>query len=340
MFYFEIAVLVLMSGMFSGLTLGVLGLNTTDLEVESRMGNKYAKKILPIRQKTNLVLCTFIIGNVAVNAGISIILGNVASGLVAMLTATILITLFGEILPQATFNRYALKISAFLSPLIKLLIFILYPVAKPLSLFLDLVLGEEGPILYSKKKLATLISLHEDSKLSDIDRDEEKILHGGLTFSNKKVHEVMTLLKDAFCLKKGLLLSPALIVEIKKSGYSRTPIWGKGDNKIAGILYVKDLIDIDPNVHLPIEKITTRKHLTYVQEDDCLDTILNKYLEYKSHLFFVKNKRGKITGLVTLEDVIEEILKTEIVDETDPVKKEYIEHKKLNKRTKNKRINK
>ena len=105
-------VLVLLSGLFSGLTLGLLSLDTQSLARRAKRGDKAAEVIYPVREKGNLLLTTLLLGNVAVNTTLSIFLGSIASGLVAGITATALIVVFGEIIPQAVISRYALWFGA------------------------------------------------------------------------------------------------------------------------------------------------------------------------------------------------------------------------------------
>ncbi len=155
--YFIVIILVLFSGLFSGLTLGFFSLNKDDLQRKSDLGDAKAKKIYEVRRKGNLLLTTLLVGNVAVNATLSIFLGSIASGFVAGLTATGLIVIFGEIVPQASFSRYALVLGAKFAWIVKVFIFILLPVCWPIAWILDKMLGEEMPNVYSKRELIKLI---------------------------------------------------------------------------------------------------------------------------------------------------------------------------------------
>ena len=106
--YFIVFGLVVLSGLFSGLTLGMFSLNITDLETKIELGDKRAKSIYSVRKNSFLLLCTLLLGNTAVNAALSIYLGSIASGLIAGFVATGLIVILGEILPQATFSKHAM----------------------------------------------------------------------------------------------------------------------------------------------------------------------------------------------------------------------------------------
>ena len=131
--YLIVTVLVLLSGAFSGLTLGFFSLNLTSLERKMNLGDRQAAKVYPIRKRGNLLLCTLLLGNVAVNSALSIFLGEIATGLVAGIIATSLIVVFGEIIPQAVFSRFALKLGANTVWLVRTFIFLMFPIAYPLS---------------------------------------------------------------------------------------------------------------------------------------------------------------------------------------------------------------
>ena len=116
-------ILIFFSALFSGLTLGLLSLDPTELLLEKKIGNKQAAKILPIRQKGNFLLSTLILGNVAVNATIPLYLDSFTSGIIAGVISIFLITLFGEILPQAICAKHGLVIGAYTFWIIKIFMF-------------------------------------------------------------------------------------------------------------------------------------------------------------------------------------------------------------------------
>ena len=123
-----VLILILLSGLFSGLTLGLLGLNKSELERKIKLGDKKAKRVYNIRKNGNLLLCTLLLGNVAVNSALAIFLGSITNGILAGVMATGLIVIFGEILPQATISRYALTVGYHSFWMVKFFIFLLYPV--------------------------------------------------------------------------------------------------------------------------------------------------------------------------------------------------------------------
>jgi len=192
MTYLIIVFLIILSGIFSGLTIGFFSLNKSDLKRKAKLNNDIAKKVYAIRKNGNLLLSTLLIGNVAVNSALSIFLGSITSGLLAGILATSLIVIFGEIIPQASFSRNAMFWGYKFSFFVRIVILILYPITFVIAKSLDKILGAELPTIYSKKELIKIIEEHEDSPQSDLDADEEKILKGALTFSDKVAEDIMT----------------------------------------------------------------------------------------------------------------------------------------------------
>ncbi len=312
--YFIVVILLLFSGLFSGLTLSLMSLSNDELRRRVELGDEKAKKIYSVRKDGNLLLCTLIIGNVAVNSALSIFLGSITNGFLAGILATSLIVIFGEITPQAVFSRYAFKVSAYFIPLVRFFILIFYPLSKPISWVLDKILGEEMPNVYSKKELEKIVEFHEDNPASAVDADEERIIKGALNFSDKKVADVMTPESVVFRLDYDQILDKDLIKKIKEKAFTRIPVYRGEKDNIVGILYTKDLLDICHKVK--VGKIT-RKKVIFIPAEENLDQALNEFIANRIHLMVVLNEFGNFEGVVTLEDILEEIIKLEIVDEYD-----------------------
>lgn len=154
--FVSIVALVGLSAIFSGLTLGLLSLDKLGLEVtigagerdgasdEERANAAAAARILPVRANGNELLSTLVLGNTSVNSLLSILLADLTSGLVGFLVSTAVIVTFGEIIPQALCSRHALAIGSRLAPLIKVLLVVFYPAAKPVSIALNYTLGADS----------------------------------------------------------------------------------------------------------------------------------------------------------------------------------------------------
>ena len=316
MSYFIIIILVAFSSLFSGLTIGFFSLNRDDLKRRASLGDKKAQKIYSVRKRGYLLLCTLLIGNVAVNSVLSIFLGSLTTGVAAWITSTSLIVLFGEIIPQAIFARYALNLGARLVWVVKIFIFIFYPICWPLSWTLFYILGKEPGKIYSKQELVKIIEDHEDLGLSGIDADEEKIVRGALSFSEKQVKEIMTPIDKTQIINGADILNFDLLKKINQLGHSRFPVYAKNKKNIIGILYAKDIVG-NINKNQSTVKEIMRLGIVTVSEDTRLDDLLNSFKKSRRHLYLVTNKDKEVRGIVTIEDVLEEIIGDEIIDEYD-----------------------
>lgn len=309
--------LVILSGLFSGLTLGLLSLDLQSLQRRAKHGDANAATIYPVRKKGNLLLSTLLLGNVAVNTTLSIFLGSIASGVVAGLIATALIVVFGEIIPQAVISRYALWFGAKTIWFTKIVLVLFFPIAFPIAKLLDLFLGNELPTVYSNKELMDIISEHEDSEHSTIDEDEERIVHGALQFSHLSVEEVMTPKDEVIMCEASQQLTDEFYEQVQEDGHSRLPVYKNSKDNIIGLLYVKDLIVEEKNVTVIETEEAFDKSFLKVGRKDLLDTVLGKMLKSRQHLAVVRDVDKNFAGIITLEDIIEEIIQQEIEDEDD-----------------------
>ena len=167
-----IAFCISQSAMFSGLNLALLGISRMRLEVESSAGNRHAIKIMRLRKDSNFLLTTILWGNVGINVLLTLLAESVLAGVAAFFFSTFLITFMGEIAPQAYFSRHALKMGGLLAPVLRLYQFILFPMAKPSAMLLDLWLGKEAIQYYAESDLRTVIKKHIAASNTDIDRLE------------------------------------------------------------------------------------------------------------------------------------------------------------------------
>lgn len=310
-----IGFLVIMSALFSGLTLGLMSLDIFDLKRKMDLGDIDAKRVYKIRRKGNLLLSTLLLGNIAVTSTISILLESIAGGLWAGIITTGVIFVFGEVLPQAYVSRVAIKFGSITAPITEIFIFVFYPICGPVAYILDKLLGSELPTIYTKHEIAKLVAEHEDHPDSTIDADEERIIHGALQFSDEKVSNIMTPIDKVVMVRENDEVGEDLLDKMKGSGRSRFPVLDT-NSQVIGILYAKDLVGEIFNNTKKVSDLA-RKKVIIAKENDKLDNALNRFLTTRMHIFIVKNQKGIITGIITIEDIIEEILKREIIDESE-----------------------
>lgn len=312
--------LVLFSGMFSGLTIGLSSLSKDELRIIEAKNNeesKMATKVLSVLDDYNLLLVTLLLGNTVVNSILTDLAGKVVgTGAFAIMTATTLILLFGEITPAAVLTKHALKVGSKTVPLIRLLIFLFYPVGKPVSWVLNKFLGKNLPNLYTKNDFKYIIHQHEHSEDSDIDEQDSRILKGVLSMSNLIVAKKMTKKNNIFSLEYDTLIDNGILDKIRIEAYTRIPV--TKDNVVIGIINSKTLIGLDKeleNKKTALDIMRADKYLTFNAMDK-LDDVLEDMIQNKIHIGVVMHKNVWV-GLISMEDIIETMFQKEIFDESD-----------------------
>ncbi|XP_013774869.1 LOW QUALITY PROTEIN: metal transporter CNNM4-like [Limulus polyphemus] len=326
-----IIVLLVLSGLFSGLNLGLMALDKTELKVIESVGSskekKYARSISPLRSRGNYLLCSLLLGNVLVNSSLTILLDSISSGLIAVIGSTISIVVFGEIIPQAICSRHGLAVGARTVLLTKFFMLVTFPLSFPISKILDWILGEEIGNVYDREKLIEYIKV--TMAYNKLENEEVNIISGALELKKKTASQVMTKIEDVFMIPNDSILDFETMSAILKKGYTRIPVYDGVRNNIVSLLFTKDLAFVDPEDNTPVRTLCEfyNHPINYVFEDETLDVLLEEFKKGRSHMAFVRyiNTEGEgdpfyeIVGVVTLEDVIEEIIQSEIVDETDTV---------------------
>lgn len=160
------------SAIFSGLNLAFFSVSRLRLEIQAANGDQAAARVMVLRRDSNFLLTTILWGNVGINVLLTLLSNSVMAGVVAFVFSTFVITLGGEIAPQAYFSRHALRMAGALAPLIRFYQLLLYPLAKPSALLLDLWLGRESMQYFRERELRHLIHKHIDAADTDVDAVE------------------------------------------------------------------------------------------------------------------------------------------------------------------------
>ncbi|GLT44245.1 hypothetical protein SLA2020_181540 [Shorea laevis] len=290
--------LVLFAGLMSGLTLGLMSMSLVDLEVLAKSGTpsdqKHAAKILPVVRKQHLLLCTLLICNAAAMEALPIFLDSLVTAWGAILISVTLILLFGEIVPQAICSRYGLAIGAKVAPFVRILVWICFPVAYPISKLLDLLLGKGHEALFRRAELKTLVDLHsnEAGKGGELTHDETTIIAGALELSEKTARDAMTPISETFAIDINAKLDRNLMKLILEKGHSRVPVYYEHPRKIIGLILVKNLLTIHPEDEVPIKNVTIRK-IPRVSETMPLYDILNEFQKGHSHMAIVVRQQSE-----------------------------------------------
>lgn len=233
--------------------------------------------------------------------------------------------IFGEIIPQALCSRYALKIGAATVPLVRIIIVIMYIIAKPISVALDYALGEELGKLYSEVEFNSLIEQHA----AIISEPRRQIMQGALQITRKCVADIMTPRDAIFSLTSDEKLTFEVMSRIFKSGFSRIPVFSDNGTRVVGVLYAKDLMLVVPADEVPVITLISffeRDQVATVDATTKIEACMKSLTSEGSHFAMVRDIEAteedkdpvyRYVGCVTLEDVIEEILQMELVDEFD-----------------------
>lgn len=196
------------------------------------------------------------------------------------------------------------------------------PLSYPISLILDKVLGKEIAAVYNREKIRELMKT-----VKGIDKEELRMISGALDFNKKKVREIMTELKDVFMLELNDKLNFETIAKISQNGFSRIPVYEEVRENIVGLLHVKDFTLLDPDDNMPVRAILqfyNHKRI-WCEADKPIDQMFEEFSKGETHLAFVQDFFSPAnidpyitcTGIVTLEDIIEALVQTEIYDEFD-----------------------
>ncbi|KAL4922316.1 hypothetical protein BDW62DRAFT_172283 [Aspergillus aurantiobrunneus] len=323
------AALVLTGGAFAGLTIALMGQDEVYLQVIQTAGDspserKNAASVLQLLKRgKHWVLVTLLLSNVITNETLPIILDrSLGGGWPAVLGSTVLIVIFGEIVPQSICVRYGLPIGAWMAPGVLALMYFMAPVAWPVAKLLDRLLGEDHGTIYKKAGLKTLVTLHKTlgEAGEQLNSDEVTIISAVLDLKEKSVGTIMTPMDDVFTMSADTVLDEHTMDVILSQGYSRIPIHAPEDHRnFIGMLLVKMLITYDPEDCKPVSHFALATLPETRPETSCLD-IVNFFQEGKSHMVLVSEFPGEdigALGVVTLEDVIEELIGEEIIDESD-----------------------
>ena len=327
--FIVLLVLLICSALVSGAEVAFFGLSQTELNKIEEEKTTRGKIVVNLLNKPKKLLATILVTNNAINIGIVLLFNDIGDTmfsninyqlfgflsvrfLLEVLLATFLILMFGEILPKIYANRNRYEFSHFMAYPLKILDFIFTPLSAPMNSVTRLMYDKLGR---QKSNLSVdhLSQALELTSEGDTTKEEQKILEGIVSFGNTDTKQVMRPRIDIFALSEELKFSEVL-VEIRNHGYSRIPIFSENLDNVLGVLYVKDLLPyIDRKTYNWLSLI---REPYFVPENKKLDDLLMEFQDKKNHLAVVVDEYGGTSGIVTLEDIIEEIV-GDISDEFD-----------------------
>jgi gliding motility-associated protein GldE len=318
-------VLLFCSALISGAEVAFFSLTPSDLDVSEE--DKRAKKITIVQKlltKPKKLLATILVANNLINIAIVLLFASIGDLLFGgvenkkllfflnVVVVTFLILLFGEILPKIYASRNKVKFASFMSYPINILNTLFTPLSNPMQAITISIEDRFG----KQKSNISVDQLSQALELTDGDdttQEEQKLLQGIVTFGNTDTKNVMRPRMEVFALNEADDFDE-LMPQIIESGYSRIPVYQENIDNITGILYTKDLLPhFDKNKFNWVE---LKREAYFVPENKKIDDLLNDFKDRKMHLAIVVDEYGGTSGLISLEDIIEEIV-GEISDEFD-----------------------
>ena len=315
--------LLFCSAMISGTEIAFFSLSKTDLDLLSKEQSPAGNRVLGLLNKPKKLLATILIANNFINILIVLlfaVLGayffeNLEAGirfLIEVVLITFLILLFGEVLPKVYATRNSIPFALFMANPVIYLNRLLSPVSYLLTGLTGVVerrLGKKDND-FSVEKLSQALELTADNATT---KDEKNILEGIVAFGNTETVQVMKPRIDIFAIPDDASF-PEVLSKIISNGFSRNPVYHENIDEVIGVLYAKDLLPHLTKTEFNWQALVRAPY--FVPENKKLDDLLIDFQEKKNHLAIVVDEYGGTSGLVTLEDVIEEIV-GDISDEFD-----------------------
>ena len=325
-------VLLICSALISGAEVALFSLTQKDLDEAKDSKSKSFEIIIELLKQPKKLLASILVANNFINIAIVILFASLSETLfsnvnselnlgffiidlvffIEVILITFLILLIGEILPKVYANRNNLKFSKFMAYPLRVLDIVISPISIPMQ---NVTLGIHKKLGRQKSNLNVdyLSQALELASEDDTTQQEQKILQGIVSFGNTDTKQVMRPRIDIFALDQSVEFKK-IIPEIVKNGYSRIPVYNESIDAVVGILYVKDLL---PHLHKKqFDWTALIREPFFVPENKKLDDLMVEFQEKKIHLAIVVDEYGGTSGVVSLEDIIEEIV-GDISDEFD-----------------------
>ena len=330
-----VVLLVVLSALLSGSEVAMFSINTEQRKTLKDSTNNSTGRILKLLEEPKKLLATILIANNFVNVSIVMasnyvfnhlfIDGSISETMnfiLQVIVVTFLILLFGEVIPKVYANNYNIQFSKFMSLPLLVLKKIFYPVSLAIinsTNIIDRKIEKKRESLKADE-LEHALNLTKDSVDNE---DEKKILEGIVKFGHTDVKQIMTPRTDVISFDVTTKYID-LMEELKDIKFSRIPVFEESFDKIKGILYAKDLLGkMDEKKNFNWTSLL--REPKFVPENKKLDDLLKEFQEEKTHIAIVVDEYGGSSGIVSLEDVLEEI----VGDITDEFDEEDINHKKI-----------
>uniref|UniRef100_A0A0G4HPN7 CNNM transmembrane domain-containing protein n=1 Tax=Chromera velia CCMP2878 TaxID=1169474 RepID=A0A0G4HPN7_9ALVE len=351
-FYLYIGIcvfLLIFAGLMSGLTVGLMSIDPLQMRILESEGTDVqkaqAKRVSSLIHNHHLLLVTLLLCNAAAMEALPIFLDRLVPAWIAIVLSVTGVLFVGEVLPQALCTgKYQLAIGASAAPLVWCVIFVTFFISWPLAKLLDFCLGVHNDSYWERSHLKALIRLHglenraaggdgSGEGLDALERDEVLVIEGALDLAKKNVEAIMVPIGDVYMLEWETRLTTEILTDLVRAGHSRVPVYRGRRENVVGVLLSKQLIVIDPNAGHPVKDFVHTNPIVASPDASIYDT-LNRFQVGLSHICLISRESEEyakaleeredvpehcnLLGIVTLEDVIEELIQEPIFDEFDP----------------------
>lgn len=327
--------LLLCSAFFSACEVAYFSLNSLQLNEMSENKGRMGRIVNSLLEKPRELLITIYIGNEFVNIAISVVITSIAINIfgsigvgIAIGGGTLLLLVFGDIIPKSISIKYAQPYALFAAYPLKAFAQLVQPAQKLFTVWTEKIIGSMGILPHGIKEspitdeeFRAMVQVGEGEGV--IDSDERELIQNVIEFGETTVGEIMTPKIDMFTVNIENSLDE-ILPRIIENFYSRVPVYGNEEEDIVGILFTKDLTRLK---HLPREKVNLKSilHPTIsVPKSKKIKEMLEEFRKSKRHMAIVLDEYGSVCGLVTLEDVLEELvgeIDSEMRQEELPLKK-------------------
>lgn len=331
---------ILFAGLMSGLGMGLLSLDVTTMMAMAGASSdpserQNIQKLLPILKRQHLLLVTLLLSNAMAMETLPLLLDRIVSAFAAVIISVTAVLFFGEIIPQAICKKYGIAIGANTIYITLALMIVTFPITWPISKLLDLILGHTSGTYFRRDQLKELVKLHGVKGVDNKDpltHNEIITIRGVLGMKDMTVKQVMVPRLKIFSLDAGRSLDAEAVSLIVSRGFSRIPITDANNSeKVVGALVVKSLLSADLESNVLISSVPLVKVLE-VPPTMSLFELWNEFIVKDVHICVVVDQ-DYISGMLTMEDLMEQIIQGKVGRETSATGSKLTQIRRSSKHT-------
>jgi len=312
-------------------------ISSSQVEMLKKQGNSSASLLQDLREDIEepitaiLTLNTIAhtIGAAVAGAAAAVVFGE---NMLFLFSAvfTLIILLFSEILPKTIGIIYAVVLAPYIARPLKWMIILLKPIVWLCQIVTKLIPQPESTDSISAEELKTIAALSRES--GEIGADQERVISNILELGNKIVRDVMTPRTVTFSLDETLTVAETMEQKTDLFSHSRVPVFKDDSNNVTGIIMRRDVLMAAAGQKQSMQLVDIRLPVNFVAESSPLNRILVEFFDLRQHLFVVVDEYGAVTGVISMEDILEEIVGQEIMDESDKTQDMRELARKLNRK--------